>query len=76
MAHTYPLQQVLGLKRQIEDQRKLQLAQAEQLRQEQVERLDVMLQIMENQCEVKVTPCMIEQRGQFFSSHLTRIQDA
>ena len=76
MAHTYSLEQVLGLKLQLEDQRKLQLAQAEQARQEQVERLDSMLRIMEDQCETKVNPDMIEQRGQFFFSHLTRIQDA
>jgi len=76
VARTYSLEQVLGLKRQLEDQRKLQLAQAEQARQEQVERLDLMLRMMEDQCDAKVSPDMIEQRGQFFFSHLTRIQDA
>ena len=76
LAQTYSLEQVLGLKRQLEDQSKLQLAQAEQARQEQAERLDSLLRLMEDQCDVKVTPDMIEQRGQFFLSQLTRIQDA
>lgn len=76
MAHIYSLEQVLGLKRQLEDQRKLQLGQAEQARQDQEERLASMLRVMEDQCAVKVNPDMIEQRGQFFFSHLARIQDA
>ena len=76
MALTYSLEQVLGLKRQLEDQRKLQLAQAEQARQEQVARLDSMLRLMEDQCEALVNPDMIEQRGQFFYTHINRIQDA
>ena len=76
MVHTYSLEQVLGLKRQLEDQRKLQLAQAEQARQAQVERLDSMLRLMEDQCDALVNPDMIEQRGQFFFTHLNRIQDA
>lgn len=76
MAHAYSLEQVLGLKRQLEDQRKLQLAQAEQARQAQVERLDAMLRLLEDQCDAVINPDMVEQRGQFFFSHLNRIQDA
>lgn len=76
MAFAYSLEKVLELKRQFEDQRQLQLAQAEQARQEQVERLDTLLQLMEMQLEVKLTPDMIEQRGQYMASHLEHIQQA
>jgi len=76
VAVKYSLEQVLDLKKQMENQRKLQLAQAEKARQEQVERLDALFHTLEVQLETKLTPDMIEQRGQFFSSHLARIENA
>lgn len=76
VAFTYSLEQVLGLKRQLEEQRKLQLAQAEQVRRHQVERLDSLLSLMEDQISAELTPDMIEYRGQYFAAQLNRIENA
>lgn len=65
MASRYSLQQVLGLKQQIEQQRMLELARAEKERQVQAENLAGLVSELEEQLEVRMSPELLEHRSRF-----------
>jgi flagellar export protein FliJ len=76
MPHVYPLEQVLRLRQQQENQRKEQLAMAEVLRRERAHGLDALLDTMEEQMAVACSPDMLEHRDRYMDYQSQRIEAA
>lgn len=76
MQQVYSLAQVLDYKKRLEDREKENLAQADLSRQEQRQRLDTLLGVMEEQIVKSSSIHNIEHRGQYWNLQLQRIQQA
>lgn len=76
MVHAYPLEQVLRLRQQQENQRREQLAVAEVLRKERAHGLNALLDTMEEQMTVACSPDMLEHRDRYLDHQARRIEAA
>lgn len=76
MRKSYSLQQVLGLKQQVENQRMLELARTEKLRQEQAQYLADLRVTLEEQLEARLGPGLLEHRSRFLLSHNLKVEGA
>jgi flagellar export protein FliJ len=72
----YSLEQVLDYKKRLEDREKENLAQVELVKQQQKERLNALLAVLEEQLDKAVSVYSIEQRGQYWNAQLERIEQA
>ncbi len=76
MQQVYSLEQVLEFKRRLEEREREKLAHAELMKREQTERLNTLLDVMEEQFSSTASVLSIEHRGQYWSLQLKRIEDA
>ena len=75
MHQAYSMEQVLDYKRMLEDREKENLARALKYKQQQKERLEQLLGVMEEQIDKAVDVYDIEHRGRFWDYQMQRISE-